>query len=48
MSSAKGRAVLSCLQTATKMEQMMAALPKFRTTAYEPCITHTGVDYFGP
>lgn len=26
------------------MEQM----PVFRTTALEPCFTHTGVDYFGP
>ena len=30
------------------MEQMMSALPAFRTTAYELCFTYTGVDYFGP
>jgi len=30
------------------MEQMMATLPAFRITAYEPCFTYTGVDYFGP
>ena len=30
------------------MEQMMANLPAFRTKAYEPCFTYTGVDYFGP
>ena len=45
------KVVWSCLtckkQRATKMEQMMAALPAFRTTAYEPCFTHTGVDCFG-
>ena len=26
----------------------MSTLPAFRTTAYEPCSTYTGVDYFGP
>ena len=50
--SAVRKVVRSCLtckkQRATKMEQMMASLPAFRTTAYEPCFTHTGVDYFGP
>ena len=30
------------------MEQMMEDLPTFRTTAFEPCFTHTGVDLFGP
>lgn len=43
------RTCLTCRKyKATAMEQMMAALPAFRTTAYEPCFTHTGVDYFGP
>ena len=46
------KAVGSCLsckkQRAANMEQMMASLPAFSTTAYEPCFTHTGVDYFGP
>ena len=43
------RSCLSCKkQRAKSMEQMMAALPAFRTTAFEPCFTHTGVDYFGP
>ena len=50
--SAVRKVVRSCLtckkQRAANMEQMMAALPVFRTTAYEPCFTHTGVDYFGP
>lgn len=50
--SAVRQVVRSCLKCkkhrAAKMEQMMAALPAFRTTAYEPCFTHTGVDYFGP
>ena len=50
--SAVRNVVRSCLkckrQRAAVMEQMMAALPAFRTTAYEPCLTHTGVDYFGP
>ena len=36
------------MQETTNMEQMMAALPAFRATAYEPSFTHTGVDYFGP
>ena len=35
-------------QRAATMEQMMSALPAFRTTAYEPCFTYTGVEYFGP
>lgn len=30
------------------MEQMMVASPAFLTTVYEPCFTHTVVDYFGP
>ena len=42
----------SCLsrkkQRATKLELMMAALPAFRMTPFEPCFTHTGVEYFGP
>ena len=43
------RSCLACKkQRAKRMEQVMAALPVFRTTAYEPCFTHTGVDYFGP
>ena len=43
------RACMKCKkQRAARMEQMMATLPPFRTTAYEPCFTHTGVDYFGP
>ena len=50
--SAVRKVVRSCLtckkHRATKMEQMMTALPAFRTTAYEACFTHTGVDYFGP
>ena len=50
--SAVRKVVRSCLtckkQRAARMEQMMAALPAFRTTAYEPCFTHTGVDFFGP
>ena len=37
-------------QRAATIEQMMSALPAFRTTTYEPCFTrtYTGVDYFGP
>ena len=50
--SAVRQVVRSCLkckkQRAARMEQMIATLPEFRTTAYEPCFTHTGVDYFGP
>ncbi|XP_067024018.1 uncharacterized protein [Acropora muricata] len=50
--SAVRKAVRSCVtckkQRAATMEQMMSALPAFRTTAYEPCFTYTGVDYFGP
>ena len=43
------RACLSCKKyNAVRMEQMMASLPAFRMTAFEPCFTHTGVDYFGP
>ena len=44
------KVVRSCLkfkkQGAATMEQMMATLPAFRTTAYQPCFTHTGIDYF--
>ena len=50
--SAVRKIVRSCLtckkQRARTMEQMMATLPGFRTTSYEPCFTHSGVDYFGP
>ena len=50
--SAVRKVVRSCLtckkQRAVRMEQMMATLPAFRTTACEPCFTYTGVDYFGP
>lgn len=50
--SAVCKVMQSCLtckkQGAAKMEQMMAALPAFCTTAYEPCFTYTGVNYFGP
>ena len=50
--SAVRKVVRSCMtckkQRAATMEQMMSALPAFRTTAYEPCFTYTGVDYFGP
>ena len=50
--SAVRKVVRSCLtfkkQRAVRMEQMMASLPAFRTTAYEPCFTYTGVDYFCP
>lgn len=50
--SAVHKVVQSCLkckkQRAATMEQMMAPLPPFCTTAYQPCFTHTGVDYFGP
>ena len=50
--SAVRKVVRSCLlcarQKAIRMEQIMAPLPSFRTTAYEPCFTHTGIDYFGP
>lgn len=50
--SAVRKVVRSCLSCrryqAAAMEQMMAALPAFRTTAYEPCFTYSGVDYFGP
>ena len=50
--SAVRNVVQSCLkckrQRAAVMEQMMEAQPAFRTTAYEPCFTHTGVDHFGP
>ena len=43
------RSCLSCKkQRATKMEQVMAALPAFRMTPFEPCFTHTGVEFFGP
>ncbi|XP_028516714.1 uncharacterized protein LOC110245225 [Exaiptasia diaphana] len=43
------RACLACKKyNAVRMEQMMASLPTFRMTAFEPCFTHTGVDYFGP
>ena len=50
--SAVRKVVRSCMtckkQRAATMEQMMSALPAFRTTAYELCFTYTGVDYFGP
>ena len=46
------KVVRSCMtckkQRTATMEQMMSTLPAFRTTAYEPCFTYTGVDYFGP
>ncbi|XP_073230048.1 uncharacterized protein [Porites lutea] len=49
--SAVRKVVRSCMtckkQRAATMEQMMSALPAFRTTAYEPCFTYTGVDYIG-
>ena len=45
------KVVRSCMtckkQRAATMEQMMSALPAFRTTACELCFTYTGVDYFG-
>ena len=50
--SAVRKVVRSCMtckkQRAATMEQMMSTLPAFRTTAYEPCFTYTGVYYFGP
>ncbi|XP_067022151.1 uncharacterized protein [Acropora muricata] len=50
--SAVRKVVRSCItckkQRTATMEQMMSALPAFRTAAYEPCFTYTGVDYFGP
>ena len=50
--SAVHKVVRSCLkckkQRVATMEQMMATLAAFRTTAYQPCFNHTGVDYFGP
>ena len=49
--SAVRKVVRSCMickkQRAETMEQMMSALPAFRTTAYEPCFTYTEGDYFG-
>ena len=46
------KAVRSCLkckkQRAARMEEMMADLTTFSTTAFEPCFTRTGVDLFGP
>ena len=50
--SAVRTVVRSCMtckkQRAATMEHMMSALPAFRTTAYMPCFTYTGVYYFGP
>ena len=50
--SAVRTVVRSCMtckkQRAATMEHMMSALPAFRTTAYVPCFTYTGVYYFGP
>lgn len=34
-------------QRSAVQKVMMAASPTFHTTAYQPCFTHTGVDYFG-
>ena len=42
------RSFLKCKKQRARMEQMMADLPTFHTTAFEPCFTHTGVDLFGP
>ena len=51
--SAVCKVVTSCMMTCKKqrvaiMEHMMSTLRAFPTTAYEPCFTYTGVDYFGP
>ena len=42
------RSYKACKNRKINMEQMMAGLPVFRSTAYESCFTYSEIDYFGP